>query len=248
MLKRHDNLYLGPLFTIITSQGQVTTTANHPFWVVEGLELEERPPCKKLAADEDQGLSLPGRWVASQHLQAGDLLYTAGGQTVRIEEIRQRFADREPICNLTVAENPTFSVGPAGLLVHNTSGCEEAAEGLGHAISSRTVRAAFSKLKVPNVKFKFGGARRIDSLRDATHADIVKAFEGTGLNPTGHFIRRIKDVRLERLGLYTFKDLEGIVRYGTPVFQDGGTVALVFGQMAIILAPIRKTLITIRPW
>jgi len=31
VLKRHDNLYLGPLFTIITSQGQVTTTANHPF-------------------------------------------------------------------------------------------------------------------------------------------------------------------------------------------------------------------------
>jgi RHS repeat-associated protein len=101
---------------------------------------------------------------------------------------------------------------------------------------------------LPNAAFKFNGARRIDSLRHATHADIVKAFEGTCLTPTGHFISRIKDPRLTGLGLHNFKDLESVIRYGTPVCQDGGTVALVYGRLAIIIDPVRKTLVTIQPW
>ncbi len=60
---------------------------------------------------------------------------------------------------------------------------------------------AMDDLGLPNPAFKFAGAQRIDSLRAATHTDIVNAFKGNGLTPTGHFITRIKDARLEGLGL-----------------------------------------------
>jgi hypothetical protein len=110
------------------------------------------------------------------------------------------------------------------------------------------VATAFSKLDIPNPAFKFQGARRLDSLRSATHADIVKAFESTGLKPSGHFVMRVKDARLEGLRLHIFKDLENILRYGTPIYQDNGTVALVYGKLAVIIDPIRKTLVTVQPW
>ena len=69
-----------------------------------------------------------------------------------------------------------------------------------------------------------------------------------GLNANRPLISRIKDARLEGLGLHTFKDLENVLRYGTPVFQDGGTVAVVYGKLAIIVDPVRKTLVTVQPW
>lgn len=114
--------------------------------------------------------------------------------------------------------------------------------------AERATRKAFRDLDLTDVKFKFKGAQRLDFLRDATGTDIAKAFEGTGLTPSGHFITRIKDPRLTGLGLHTFKDLEGTIRYGKPVFQDGGTVALPYGKIAVILDPVRKVLVTVTPW
>ena len=86
--------------------------------------------------------------------------------------------------------------------------------------------------------FKFSGAIRIDGLREATHADIVKAFDGSGFSLTNHFITRIKDPRLDKLGVRTFKDLESIFRNGVIQNADDGAIAIIHNGVAIIMDPL----------
>jgi len=65
---RHDAIYDGPLVTLDIGVGEVTATAYHPFWVVEGQDLESRPALRHVDVSEDRGESLPGRWVNSHDL------------------------------------------------------------------------------------------------------------------------------------------------------------------------------------
>ena len=97
-------------------------------------------------------------------------------------------------------------------------------------------------------RFTFRGAVRIDSLRAATHADIVKAFQSTGFVPSNHFIGQLKHVRLNNLGVQCFKDVETIFRKGSVFDADDGGLAIVHNGIAIIFDPETKRLITIRPW
>jgi hypothetical protein len=50
------------------------------------------------------------------------------------------------------------------------------------------IRRAFAETGLPRPNFKVVGARRIDALSDASDADIIKAFEGLQLTPSGHFL------------------------------------------------------------
>jgi hypothetical protein len=181
-----------------------------------------------------------GEWVPIGSMRPGELLRGESGVTSPILAISPPRHGFIELYGIEVEEFHTYFVGGEGgsALVHN---------GMGDCFK-KPLQSAYSNLQIPNPAFKFVGAARLDSLRSATHAAIVKAFEGTGLTPTGHFISRIKDARLEGLGLHTFKDLENVLRYGTPVFQDGGTVAVVYGKLAIIVDPVRKTLVTVQPW
>lgn len=121
--ERHDNLYNGPLVTITTDGGPIRTTLYHPFWVVEGYDLEERPAPRELSEHEDEGQSLEGRWVNSHDLQAGDLLIGTDGRLQRVLKIAQEYQELFPVSNLTIDEDHTFAVGPDAILVHNTSAC-----------------------------------------------------------------------------------------------------------------------------
>src|SRR5579884_2276357 len=118
---RHDNSYVGPLVTLHTDVGKVTATAYHPFWVIQGDDLVNRPVPRHLAPTEDQGGSLPGRWVNSHDLREGDVIFLKGRGPVVVRWSEQRHA-QVPVCNLTVQELHTFVVGEMQALVHNTSG------------------------------------------------------------------------------------------------------------------------------
>ena len=113
VVERHDSQYLGALVHLTTDAGEVTATAYHPFWVVEGFDLANRPRPGKLAEDEDETGTLPGRWVNSHDLLVGDVLVTAQGNRVVLREIRQTLATTPtPVVNLTIAHTPNFTVGP----------------------------------------------------------------------------------------------------------------------------------------
>jgi hypothetical protein len=118
---RHDSEYDGPLVTIEVEEGALTSTAYHPFWVVEGADLENRPAVRFIPAAEDRDQSLDGRWVNSHDLVEGDTVYIRHGGPARVVHVAQRH-EQTPICNLTIRGLHTFSVGEARVLVHNTSG------------------------------------------------------------------------------------------------------------------------------
>jgi hypothetical protein len=130
----HRNLYQGSLIEISTKYGTVVATAYHPFWVLEGHDLANRPRPRKLADTEDEGLALRGRWVNSHDLMAGDLIYSTEGRELRVLKIVQTYEEQFEVCNLTIAQNHSFAVGNDGVLVHNTGGCGDAARvgGLGY--------------------------------------------------------------------------------------------------------------------
>jgi hypothetical protein len=118
---RHDSQYDGPLMTLDVGVGEVTTTAYHPFWVIEGQDLERRPALRHVDVSEDRGESLPGRWVNSHDMRQGDVVYLRGCGPVTIRRIMQRH-EKTAVCNLTVQGLHTFAVGEMQVLVHNTSG------------------------------------------------------------------------------------------------------------------------------
>jgi hypothetical protein len=94
-------------------------TEDHPFWVVEGDGLAQRPQLKYRDANEDSGLSLPGRWVHSHALRVGDRLYNRTGGLLTIAGLRCCH-DRQEVYNLAVVGLPYYAVGQHGILVHNT--------------------------------------------------------------------------------------------------------------------------------
>jgi len=119
---RSDTIYHGPTIRVLTSGGAITATAYHPFWVVDGGDLHERNTPRELAEHEDEGFSLPGRWVNSHELRAGDILIGRDGELQTVRKLEQHYDPEFAVSNLTIAKHHTFSVGPDAILVHNTSG------------------------------------------------------------------------------------------------------------------------------
>jgi hypothetical protein len=118
---RHDSVYDGPLVQIDLGHCKVKATAHHPFWVVQGHQLDERWTPHHLRPGESEGMALAGQWVNSHELRAGDVVCLRRGEWARILRLEQWY-ERTPVCNLTVRGLRTFAVGNSEVLVHNSSG------------------------------------------------------------------------------------------------------------------------------
>ncbi len=136
---RHDANYEGPLVTLYADAGQVTATAFHPFWVVEGEDLESRPALRHVDVSEDRGQSLPGRWVNSHDLREGDVVFLRDRGPVTVRRVWQR-SERTPVCNLTLQGLHTFAVGEMQVLVHNMSGSFDPSKAAKHVLPGRLKR------------------------------------------------------------------------------------------------------------
>ena len=87
---RHDSHYDGPLVTLDDGVGKVTATAYHPFWVIEGADLANRPVPRHLKPNEDESGSLPGRWVNSHELRESDIIFLKIRGPVTVRRVTQR--------------------------------------------------------------------------------------------------------------------------------------------------------------
>jgi len=110
---------VSPLVAVDLSDGSaITVTADHPFWV-------------------DSGAQLAGAgWFAAGRLQAGDELRTASGAPVMVVGLRHDVGTAV-VYTLTVANDHTFFVGSARVLVHNAT-C---------GFSTDTVASAFQGMR-----------------------------------------------------------------------------------------------------
>lgn len=112
---RYD--YTGTVVTLVADGEIVQATGDHPFWVVSGSGLLQRPVAVDAGQDawvfEDHG-----RWVEAEDIEIGDTLWLNDGRHVQVTSTVS-FDATLPVFNLRVADLQTYSVGPQGVLVHN---------------------------------------------------------------------------------------------------------------------------------
>ncbi len=121
--ERMDNNYTGPVLTIEAGNSKIEATIHHPFWVIKGHELNLRPSPRNFSPDEDQGRSLPGKWVNSHELMVGDVIVASDGERYPITAISQRYETAFAVSNLTIGDHHNYAAGPNSFLVHNDSIC-----------------------------------------------------------------------------------------------------------------------------
>jgi RHS repeat-associated protein len=112
-------LHRGTMATVQVKGETLRATGGHPFWVVRGEGLAERPSPVRIAAYEPGGRQ-EGRWVLARDLRAGDEVLLWGGEVVALEEVRLDEVE-EQVYNCHVAELQNYAVGACGALIHNTN-------------------------------------------------------------------------------------------------------------------------------
>ncbi|MBN2684670.1 MAG: hypothetical protein JXR40_05280 [Pontiellaceae bacterium] len=114
-----ERSYSGEIAYVQIGEEEIAATANHPFWVVDGEELDVR------AVPEDSGLDEggagPSRWVCAGDLRVGDIVQLGNGSTQLVSKIRIEVQETT-VYNIEVAGAHNYYVSGLGVLVHNRCG------------------------------------------------------------------------------------------------------------------------------
>jgi hypothetical protein len=125
----------------VTVAGEtIEATYRHPFWVVRGEALAERPRLEHLPK-ETTGATTEGRWVDAGDLRVGDELLLRDGRVAWVESLRLAAFAGE-VYNFYVEGLNCYAVGRKGVLVHNFNGAPEGAAGRGWRGSSNIEKEA----------------------------------------------------------------------------------------------------------
>jgi hypothetical protein len=116
--------YEGDIITLTldTDDGSTETieaTGNHPFWVVSGDDLNNRPEVCELPGPEAEPTP-SGRWTEARWLRLGDVFLTATGRSATVSGLTVRM-ERTKVYNLSVRRQHNYAVGESGVLVHNAN-------------------------------------------------------------------------------------------------------------------------------
>jgi hypothetical protein len=122
--RRMDLYHVGKITTIHFGDMAIAATSKHPFWVISGKNLADRPAAAELT-DEENAYNSAGRWVEADNLLSGDTLLSRDGRSAIVTEITTR-KQSLAVYNLTIAELHAYAVGESGVLVHNAK-CATAA-------------------------------------------------------------------------------------------------------------------------
>ena len=104
----------------------IEATFLHPFWVVSGEDLGERPIRKHLARVPD-GVTTAGRWVDAGDIRLGDELLLRDGRILPVNAVEHQ-PIRDKVYNLHVQDLQCYAVGQSSVLVHNSNGEQLEAE------------------------------------------------------------------------------------------------------------------------
>lgn len=114
--------YEEELITIRVMDSAVSSTRLHPYWVVQGVNLDSRPVREDLPKAPG-GAIVPGRWVDAGDLRAGDVVLLRSNERVRIQSIERHWV-HTIVYNFHVDDLQCYAVGQQGVLVHNSNGAE----------------------------------------------------------------------------------------------------------------------------
>jgi RHS repeat-associated protein len=134
--------HLGILVTITLAEEVISATSGHPFWVIEGDGLENRPHPEHVPETPNNSC-IPGRWVDAGALRVDDLLLLQDGQRVAIKALSTRSSTGR-VYNFHVEDFHCYAVGSSCVLVHNNSAINNlvnpGGQPIGVAGSSATIR------------------------------------------------------------------------------------------------------------
>jgi hypothetical protein len=157
----------GPMATLRVQGETLRATGGHPFWVVRGEGLAERPKPVRIAAYEAGGRQ-EGRWVLARDLRAGDEVLLRYGEVVTLESV---WLDEvvERVYNFHVAELQNYAVGACGVLVHNSNEELPTASNGGHeaAARAREIQERMNRLRaMRNAAKRDGAEARVNELAE----------------------------------------------------------------------------------
>jgi hypothetical protein len=111
--------YVGDIVAINIDNKIIDATGGHPFWVLQGEDLEHRPICDCLPAC-DQKITPDGRWVYARDLRIDDVVrsHSFGTQKISALELSQT---ETLVYNFLVDDLHNYAVGIDEILVHNTN-------------------------------------------------------------------------------------------------------------------------------
>jgi hypothetical protein len=174
--------YVGKLISVTTPHGVLRCTPTHPFWVVEGPKLSERPSPTDVPINEQIAFST-GRWVAAGDLLLGDALLTKDGAVVRVDDVVAEIVNCR-VHNLIVSHHHTFAVGGERVLVHNLNpACKQ-------AVLARIDQARANGMTIRNL-----------ALAGKTHPVTGIPFDAQGFPDFSGV--SIKNVEIRQAGNYT---------------------------------------------
>ena len=132
VVQTHVNVVNDRFVTIRFGNDSIESTSGHPYWVIEGDNLEDRR-FETLDHECKPSNMIRGRWVQAIDLRPGDLLLMSTGKTDLVSSLI--VAEKiDTVYNFEVEDCHNYSVGHAGVLVHNGGGaafgksCFEAAK------------------------------------------------------------------------------------------------------------------------
>ena len=151
--------YEGDVIAIAVGEGTIESTGNHPFWVVTGENLADRPAAQHVGPEESP-LTNRGRWVDARDLRAGDLLRSRqGGHTV-VASISTR-QEELTVYNIAVAGHRTYAVGRCGALVHNKTTDAEGGGGASSKPANSGTSANSTAFEIKLNPSDFGKSRSV---------------------------------------------------------------------------------------
>ncbi|MBI3837746.1 MAG: hypothetical protein HY288_07405 [Planctomycetia bacterium] len=110
--------HVGDLIEVFVAGRKTESTYHHPYWVVEGQNLNDRPNPDHVVSAEVSGTVVPGRWVDAGDLQIGDIMLLLDGRRLPVEEILGRHV-HDHVYNFAVDGLHNYGVGPDCVLIHN---------------------------------------------------------------------------------------------------------------------------------
>jgi len=96
----------------------IESTTGHPFWVIEGEDLDSRPRPEHIVGAQVPTSIVPGRWVDSHDLRPSDVLFLKNRKPVRIVDVSSRSWSGS-VYNFAVGDLSCYAVGLSQVLFHN---------------------------------------------------------------------------------------------------------------------------------
>jgi hypothetical protein len=118
VVETYSREHEGDLVKVFIAGSAIESTYHHPYWVVEGEDLAERPAPDHVRAITVRDAIVPGRWVDAGDLRIGDVLLLQDGRRLPIEEIVVRQATCR-VYNLAVEGLRNYAIGRQSVLAHN---------------------------------------------------------------------------------------------------------------------------------